>query len=167
MNRSLHTLRRNESGSVAIEFVAVLGTILLPLLVAALFFGRFFWHYTVAEKAAHDAARFLASASPTEMQTQCQNPYYDACIVSAARALARAEISELNPGSSFPQVFIECGDKGCLVAKKSDLPKVVNVYINMTVEDPFLTALSTMFTGNKSEIAIQIDAAGRSYYVGN
>jgi hypothetical protein len=167
MNRLSRQLRRNESGSVAIEFVAVFGTILLPLLVAALFFGRFFWHYTVAEKAAHDAARFLASASATEMQTQCSNPYYDACIVSAARALARAEISELNPGSSIPQVFVECGDKGCLVDKKSPLPKEVNVYIRMTVEDPFLTPLSAMFTGDKSEIAIQIDATGRSYYVGN
>lgn len=167
MNRRSRQLIRNENGSVAIEFVAVFITIFLPLLVGALFFGRFFWHYTVAEKAAHDAARFLASASPTELQTQCQNPYYDACVVSAARALARAEISELNPGSSFPQVFVECGDKGCLVAKKSPLPTVINVYINMTVEDPIFTEMSSMFTGDNSDIAIPINATGRSYYVGN
>jgi hypothetical protein len=158
---------RNERGAVAVEMVAVLGTILIPLLAAALFFGRFFWHYTVAEKAAHDAARFLASASPTELKTQCQNPFYDACVVSAARALARAEISELNPGSSYPQISVECDDKICLVDKTAALPRVINVYIRMTVEDPFLTAFSSLFTGDTSNIAIAIDATGRSYYVGN
>jgi Flp pilus assembly protein TadG len=167
MNRLPPQLRRNESGSVAIEFAAVFATILIPLLVAALFFGRFFWHYTVAEKAAHDAARFLASASPTELKTQCQNPYYDACVVSAARALARTEIAELSPGSTIPQVSVECDDQTCLVDKKSALPKVVNVYVRMTVEDPFLTSLSSAFSGDGSEISIQIDATGRSYYVGN
>lgn len=167
MNRLSRRLGQNENGSVAVEFAVVLGTILIPLIAATLLFGRFFWHYTVAEKAAHNAARFLASASPTEMQTQCDNPYYDACVVSAARALARKEIRELNPGSTIPQISVECDDQICLVDKKSALPKVVNVYIRMTVEDPFLIPISSMFSGDGSEVAFQINATGRSYYVGN
>lgn len=165
MNTLRRQVGRHESGSVAVELAGVFMTLLIPLLAAALFFGRFYWHYTVAEKAAHDAARFLASASPTEMQTQCNNALYEACVVAAARALARAEIGELNPGSAFPQIAVECDDELCLVDKNSPLPTMVNVYIRMTVDDPFLTAMSSVFTG--SAISIQIDATGRSYYVGN
>jgi Flp pilus assembly protein TadG len=167
MNSLSSLMKRRENGSVAVELALVLGTILLPLLAAALFFGRLFWHYTVAEKAAHDAARFLAAASPTELKTQCQNPFYDACVVSAARALARAEVAELNPGPSFPQVTIECDDEACLASKTSPLPKMINVHVHMTVEDPFFTPITSLFTGDMSSIAIQIDATGRSYYVGN
>jgi len=167
MSRLPYSMKQREDGSVAIELAFILNLILIPLLAAALFFGRFFWHYTVAEKAAHDAARFLASASPTEMKTQCPNPFFDACVVSAARALARAEISELNPGYAYPQISIECDDELCLVGSKSPLPKVINVHINMTVEDPFLTPVTSFFTSDASRIAIEIDATGRSYYVGN
>jgi len=167
MNKLSNLMKRRQRGSVAVELALVLGTILLPLMAAALFFGRLFWHYTVAEKAAHDAARFLAAASPTELKTQCQNPFYDACIVSTARALARAELAELNPGSSFPQVIVECDDDACLVNKNSPLPKVINVHVSMTVEDPFLTPVTMLFTGDMSNMAILINATGRSYYVGN
>ena len=167
MNRLRYAMKQREEGSVAIELALILSSILIPLLAAALFFGRFFWHYTVAEKAAHDAARFLASASPTELKTQCANPFFDACVVSAARALARAEVSELNPGSALPQIYVECDDAGCLVSNKTPLPKVVNVHINMTVEDPFFTPVTSLFTGDTSNIAIQINATGRSDYVGN
>jgi Flp pilus assembly protein TadG len=166
MNKPVRRMKKNEDGSVAVEFAAVLGTILIPLLAAALFFGRFFWHYTVAEKAAHDAARFLASASPTEMKVQCVSTR-DACIVSAAQNLAYTEIDELNPGSALPQVTVYCDDQRCPVNRGSAVPKTVAVDILMTVEDPFLTAVTSFFTPDKGSIAIPINATARSYYVGN
>jgi hypothetical protein len=168
MNRLQRQIRGNASGSVAIEFAAVLGTVLIPLLAGALFFGRFFWHYSVAEKAAHDAARFVAAASPTELKTQCPTFYRDACIVSAAMSLAYAEMAELNPGGAdLPQVAVYCDELKCPTGKGTAVPRIVSVDVKMTVEDPFLSALSSLFGGDNGPIAIPIHATGRSYYVGN
>jgi Flp pilus assembly protein TadG len=165
MNILLCRMNRREQGSVAIEFAVVMTFLLLPLLAATLFFGRFLWHYTVAEKAAHDAARFLASASPTELKMQ--SPSGEAYVVEAAKALARAEIAELNPGSDFPLAYVFCDSAPCVPFKTTPLPKVVSAYVVMSVEDPFLTPFTSLFVGNTGPIAIQIDATGRSYYVGN
>jgi hypothetical protein len=169
MNRLQRQIRGNASGSVAIEFAAVLGTVLIPLLAGALFFGRFFWHYSVAEKAAHDAARFVAAASPTEMKIQCTLVVYkDPCVVMAAMSLATAEMAELNPGGSdSPSVVVYCDEQKCATNKGTDVPRIVSVDIKMTVEDPFLSAFTSLFGGDNGPIAIPIHATGRSYYVGN
>lgn len=163
--KKLPRIGRRELGSVTVEFAAVMLWILLPLLAGSLFVCRFMWHYTVAEKAAHDAARFLASASATELKTQ--SPTGNAFVVEAARAIAVSELEELNPGTNFPVAFVYCDSGPCLTSKTAILPKMVSVYVEMTVEDPFLSPLTSMFTGDTGPIAIQIDATGRSYYVGN
>jgi len=162
-------LRRNAGGAVVIELVAVLGAILIPLLVASLFFGRFVWHYSVAQKAAHDAARFVASSSPTEMKIQCTLLIYrDPCIVMAAMSLANAEMAELNPGGvDAPSIAVYCDEQKCATNKDTPLPRMISVDIKMTVEDPFLTALSSAFSGTTGPVAIPIHATGRSFYVGN
>jgi hypothetical protein len=165
MNRLPHQSTHGEHGSVAVEFAILLVFVLVPLLAGALFFGRFFWHYTVAEKAAHDAARFFASASATEMKVQA--PGGGTYIAGAAKALAQAEIAELNPGSSYAEVYIWCDGGPCLGIKSAPLPQKVSVYIAMTVEDPFLQSLSSLFNGDGNALAIQIDATGNAYYVGN
>lgn len=164
MNRILRRTKQKEGGSAAVELAVLLTLILMPLLAGALFFGRFFWHYTVAEKAAQDAARFLASASPVEMKTQ--SPAGGPYIAGAARALALAEIAELNPGSTIPEVWVNCGGGPCVAVKNSALPQTVSVYVTMTIEDPFLSGLSS-FLNNDSLSSIQIHATGNAYYVGN
>lgn len=165
MSTLMHQWKRRERGSVAVEFAVVTLLLLIPLLAGALFFGRFLWHYTVAEKAAHDAARFLASASPTELKTQSPTGY--PYIVEAARAIAQAEVAELNPGSDFPLAIVYCDSGPCLPFRTAPLPKMVSAYVVMSVEDPFFTPITSLFTGDAGPIAIQIDATGRSYYVGN
>lgn len=169
MKRLLHRLgwrtRQGERGSVAVEFALVLPTILIPLLAATLYFGRFFWHYTVAEKAAHDAARFLASASPTDLKIQVPNG--EAYIVNAAKAIAQAEIAELKPGSGSPLVYVYCDAGPCLPYKTTPLPQIVSVYVVMSVEDPFFSPISSLFNLDAGPLAVQIDATGRSDYVGN
>ncbi len=164
MNRPLQYKKRRDHGSVAVEFAAVMPFLVL-ILAGALFFGRFFWHYTVAEKAAHDAARFLATASPTELKIQA--PSGEAYIVEAAKSLAKAEIAELSPGSDFPLVYVYCDSGPCLPFKTSPVPVMVSTYVVMSVEDPFLAPFTSMFTGDTGPIAVQINATGRSYYVGN
>lgn len=161
--------RRNAGGAAAIELVGVLGVILIPLLVAALFFGRFVWHYSVAQKAAHDAARFVAASSPTEMKIQCTLIIYkDPCVVMAAMSLAAAEMAELNPGGvDTPSVVVYCDEQKCATNSATPLPTMISVDIKMTVKDPFFTAFSSAFGGAAGPIEIPIQATGRSYYVGN
>jgi hypothetical protein len=169
MNRPLPQTTHKESGSVAVEFAILLITVLIPLLAGALFFGRFYWHYTVAEKAAQDAARFVATASPTELKVQCTILFYrDPCVVMAAMDLASTELRELNPGGAdLPSVDIRCDNIKCLTNRGTGLPKSVSVRIDMTVDDPFLTGLASLFMGSDTPVTIPIVATARSHYVGN
>lgn len=168
MNRLLPRPKRREHGSVAVEFIILMMTVLIPLLVGALFFGRFYWHYTVAEKAAQDAARFVAAASPTELKTQCSVMFIRGpCAVLAGMSLAYKETAELRPGASAaPEIFIYCDEKGCS-STRGAVPKMIAVEIKMDVEDPILTGLSAFFTGSKQAVSFPITATARSHYVGN
>ncbi|QOY96236.1 pilus assembly protein [Massilia sp. UMI-21] len=168
MNRLLPGSRRKEHGAVAVEFIILMMTVLVPLLVGAVFFGRFYWHYTVAEKAAQDAARFVAGASPTELKTQCSVAFFRGpCIVMTAMSLAYKETEELNPGgAALPEVFIYCDNIGCSSARGS-APTMISVAIKMDVEDPILTGLSSFLTGSEDKISFPITATARSHYVGN
>lgn len=169
MNRLLPQSTRRESGSVAVEFAVLMITVLIPLLAGALFFGRFYWHYTVAEKAAQDAARFVAAASPTELKVQCTILIYkDPCIVMAGMSLALAELDELNPGGTdTPSVAIHCDNNKCLTNKGTGVPQTISVRIDLTVEDPFFTGLASFFMGSDTPVAYPIVATARSHYVGN
>lgn len=165
MSTLLRPTRRDERGAVAVEFAVVLVTIILPLLFGALFYGRFFWHYTVAEKAAQNAARFLASASPTELKTPSSTG--EAAIIGAAKALAQAEIAELNPSTTYPPlVYVYCDGGPCLPFTTAQLPTKVSVYVTMSMDDPFFNGLSSLFAGDGGVGPIQIDATGTTYYVG-
>ena len=165
MKTLLRRTKRGERGSVAVEFAIVLVTILLPLLAGALFFGRFFWHYSVAEKAAQNAARFLASASPTELKIPGSTG--EAMVVGAAKALAQAEIAELNPSPTYPPlVYVFCDGGPCLPFTTAPLPTTVSVYVTMSLDDPFFNGLSTLFAGEGGIGPIQIDATGTTYYAG-
>ncbi len=171
MKRQMRKAQKNKNGSVAVEFAILLPTILIPLLAGALFFGRFFWHYTVAEKAAHDAARFVAAASPTELKTLCTiSIYKDSCIVMAAISLATKEVAELRPSdndANSPRIWVYCDDGGCTTDSTSVAPKTVSVAIRMTVDDPILNVFSSLFTGGDGQLAIPINVGARTYYVGN
>ncbi|HBZ05238.1 MULTISPECIES: TadE/TadG family type IV pilus assembly protein [Massilia] len=52
---------RRQDGSVAVEAAIIITLILVPLLAFILFFGRYFWYYTVAQKAVHDASLAMAT----------------------------------------------------------------------------------------------------------
>jgi len=164
MKNVLSRIPASERGIAAIELVGVFIPVLFLLLVAALLFGRCFWHYTVAEKAAHDAARFLATARPTELKVQAASG--EPPIVAAAKALAEAELAELNPGSGPPYVYAFCDDHPCTPVKTAPLPSTVSIWVTMSVEDPFFSPISSWFTPDGSAIALQIDATGTFAYVG-
>jgi Flp pilus assembly protein TadG len=102
--------RRKEQGSAAVECVLVLPIFLL-LSFSIFLFSRIFWHYTVAEKAAHDATMFLARASLKEIRAPSSG--VEIPIAQVARSIAASEVAELSPGDSPPFVDVLCNGLGC------------------------------------------------------
>lgn len=97
-----------ERGVAAVEFALIL-PIMVAVLAFSLFFGRVFWHYTAAQKAAHDAARYLSSVPMLDMRT----PTRAGNVVQVAQAIADAETAGLNPGPYRPVITVLCDGLTC------------------------------------------------------
>jgi hypothetical protein len=92
MKHQRSALRRHaQKGSVAVEAAAVL-LVMTTLLSHPLFFARCFWHYTVIQKAAHDATLFLATVPKGDMR----HPVRGVAAANIATYIARAETAELD-----------------------------------------------------------------------
>lgn len=133
-----------QRGVAAVEF-ALLAMLLVVLLVAPLSMGRILWHYTVMQKAAHDAARYLAQVPDGELRTPNLVPHAE----RVARAIVAAELADLNPGDYVPAVTVQCDGVNC---SGSASPVTVRVHIRIEVSDPFFG----MNFG--SEFGIQLNA---------
>lgn len=101
---------KREAGIAAIE-CALLLPILLVFITFPLFYARYLWHYTVAQKAAQDAARYLSTVPRSEMMS----PELSAAAGDLAIEIATREIAELAPDSGItgPKTFCDaenCGD---------------------------------------------------------
>ena len=90
----------SESGSVSVEAAIVIALILLPLLAATLFLGRYFWYYKVAQKAAHDAALYMASAPLSEVK--------GTGAIGLATYIMDRELSDVDP-TTTAQSSVVCG----------------------------------------------------------
>jgi Flp pilus assembly protein TadG len=121
--------RHREQGSVAVEAALVL-PILLLFLAVPLFFARVFWYYSVAEKAAHDAARFLSTATQVEMKTQTGGGG-DAPLANVARSIADAEIEEIKPALDAWSIAVQCDLSPCGIA----VPQTVRVQVRLRISD--------------------------------
>jgi hypothetical protein len=121
--------RSRQLGVAAVEF-AVLLPLLIVLMTAPLFIGRVLWHYTVAQKAAHDAARYLATVPEAELRTPGLAP----AAVAVAREIVTAELADLNPGPYPPGITISCDTTVCTGLI---LPTTVRVNIVIEMHDPF------------------------------
>lgn len=156
-----HALRntRNQRGLAAVEFAVVLPVLML-VLATTLLFGRLFWHYTVAQKAAHDAVIMLANATSLEISTSRADGA-DVGIATFAKAVAAEEIAELNPGMVAPRVEVYCDGAACIGGA---LPIQVRVLVRMKVSDIFLSGFTDLIGGNEG---VWIRADVRMPYVGN
>lgn len=121
--------QRAQRGVAAVEF-AILLPLLVVLLSAPLFIGRILWHYTAAQKAAYDGARYLASVPEAEIRATGLAPSAE----SVARAIATAELSELNPGLDPPSIGVLCDAGPC---NGFSVPTTVSVLVQMEMHDPF------------------------------
>ncbi|MFP5392690.1 MAG: TadE/TadG family type IV pilus assembly protein [Gammaproteobacteria bacterium] len=126
-------MKRNskQRGIAAVE-LAILLPLLALLLTVPLLFGRYFHAYTVAQKAAQDAARYMATIPQAEMKSTA---LVDAS-VDAARAIVAAELADLHLGGS-ERVAVLC-DAVC--AGAGLLPATVRVQIRFAITDDILSA---------------------------
>jgi Flp pilus assembly protein TadG len=135
-------LARRERGGAAVEFALIL-PILVLVLALPLFFGRAFWHYSVAQRAAHDAARYLATVSQADMLTPAQGGG-DTPAAVAARDIVATETAWLNPGPYAPEIYVQCDGLGCTGHK---LPKKVRIAVRVYMYDEFFGQFTSGYTG--------------------
>lgn len=148
-------VRRRQKGVAALEMALVLPALVI-LLAVPLFLGRVFWHYTVAQKAAHDAARFLATASQVEMRTLGSGGT-EAAVAALARAIARAEAADLNPGLDSPVIVdVQCDLGTCGLG----VPTTVRIWVRMQMKDDWFNGYTSTFTGGDG-LMVQADVTMR------
>lgn len=129
-NRNARVLQR-QRGVAAVEF-AVIALLFVSFLTVPLFVARCFWHYTVVQKAAHDAALYLATIPNHEMKNQ--NMAFDA--VKVANYIAAAEVADLSPGGDYaPVTTVDCRPAGCGLG----IPTTVYVRVGVLMFDPIFS----------------------------
>jgi|AraplaDrversion2_2_1032049.scaffolds.fasta_scaffold01266_25 Flp pilus assembly protein TadG len=129
--------RKRERGSSAIELALVL-PILVTLLTFPVFYARCLWHYTAAQKAAQDAARYMAGVPAAEMRSR----RLAADAQRIAEEIARQEIAELAPGTYFDPPQVTCDGLSCGSAI-GRTPSKVRVYITFGMADTFFGVVDT------------------------
>lgn len=131
---------RSQSGAAAVELAVILPLLLL-MLAFTLLLGRAFWHYSVAQKAAHDAVMMLASATKVEIGTKTTG-FNVIEVAKLVKAIAEEEVAELNPGDGRPHVEVYCDDGECL---GETVPAQVRVLIRMNLTDTVLFGFTESF----------------------
>lgn len=152
MNRIAHQSRRRQRGIAALELALVL-PIFLILLMFPLYLGRVLWHYTVIQRAAQDAARYLSTIPLSEMKNPARAP----ALVAVANDIVAIELAELAPGPYPYQLSVTC-DAGAACAGYS-VPSTVQVNIQVLMED--------IFFSNVTSLTLPLTAAVTYPYLGN
>ncbi len=141
-SRSRSAALHRQSGSVAVEAALVTTFILLPLFAFILFFGRYFWYYTAAQKAVHDATLYLASAPLVDVRSNNAAAFTEGIIESGLSDIDQATRStksllivcfyRIPANSRLPVSF---------PLRLNSTPVQVRAGLSITVSDPFLAPL--------------------------
>ena len=148
-------LNRRQRGSAAIEAALIL-PIFVTFLTFPIYYARCFWHYTVAQKAAQDATRYLAQVPAAEMRSS----RLAQAAAGIALEIAQREIAELAPGSAIDSPVVHCDNVPCgsLIGR---VPATVGVFITFSMHDNIFGVVPDGRYG----LVITADASMR--YVGN
>lgn len=125
------SLSTRQRGIAAVELAFVL-PVLVMLLIFPLYLGRVYWHYTVIQHAAQDAARYLSKVPASEIG----NPTRASQVADIAKEIVRQELEELAPGTYPPDVVIACNNGNCVGFLT---PTTVRVSIQVQMEDIFFS----------------------------
>ena len=120
-----------QAGVAAIE-CALLLPILLAFLTLGFFTASIFWHYTMAQKAAQDAARYLSTVSASEMM----NPASALAAGNLAQEIIRREIAEVSPHSQIGTLETFCDSSNCGGKLPGTVPTTVRVNFSISMFDP-------------------------------
>lgn len=150
--------RRTEQGSVAVEMAFVL-PILITFVAVPFFLARICWYYSVAEKAAHDSARFLSQASRVEIVGPGNGAKPG--VVTLAEAIIDAELAEIRPGLVGGGPTILCDAYACIGLS---VPADVRVAVQIRVRDDFFGPFTDALFG---EDGLLLTADVTMRYAGN
>jgi Flp pilus assembly protein TadG len=155
---STRLFRRTEQGSIAVETAFVLPVLILFLAVP-LFLARIFWYYSVAEKAAHDGARFLSQASRLEIQGSTSGN--EPGVSALARSIANAELDGIRPVLVGAAAASQCDGIPC---NGLSVPSMVRVVVQIRVRDEILGPITDRYFG---EDGLLLTADVTMRYAGN
>lgn len=157
--------RQRQDGSVAVEAAVSIALVLVPLLAFMLFFGRFFWYYSIAQKAAHDAALYVSSAALADIRSTdaadlAQEMMTDGLddIDMNTLSMTESETYCLYRTAANPDVLTP---RPC---NSTVPPAAVKTAIGMTVTDPFLSPFTESILGYEG---LFITAEATVPYVGH
>lgn len=134
----------SEKGSIAVEMAFIL-PILVFLLTVMLFFARIFWVYSAGQKAAHDAARYISTATQAEMRTP-GGGFNEARVPAVARWIAQEELLDIVPMTEGIAITILCDKIAC----SSTVPKTVRVSVEISFQDYIFTDLIAEYLGKSN-----------------
>jgi TadE-like protein len=151
--------KRAEKGSIAVETIFCLPLLIL-FLVVPLFLARVFWYYSVAQKAAHDSATFLANAAQLEMILPDGSDDVSLPLAALAKEIVHAELDEIKPGLVRNTVTVLCDGDAC----GGEVPKTIRVSVRLWMRDEIFPAFTTELFG---EDPLLIEARVTMRYVGD
>jgi len=134
--------RGSANGSVAVEMALILPLFLI-LLAGPLYMARAAWFYSVGQKAAHDATRYIATATQAELRTG-GGGFNEARVPAIARWIAQQELGEIVPLSDSIVITIQCDGDGC----GSLAPTRVRTGVQITLHDNLLGGLTMDYLGS-------------------
>lgn len=167
-NLSYMFRKRAENGSVAVEMAIILPIFLL-LLTSLLFFARVFWYYSVAQKAAHDAARFLSTAPQADMRTIGTGANEPAS-AAVARWIVNTEVEVMRPVMNPLRIYVQCGipaTTGAYINYEDcgdGVPQTVRVFVTMRMRDNMFPDFTWDYFG---EDGLRMTADVTMRYAGN
>ena len=120
-----------QAGVAAVE-CALLLPILISFVTLGFFTASIFWHYTMAQKAAQDAARYLSTVSVSEMMT----PASAQAAGNLAQEIIRREIAEVSPSAQIGTLETFCDSSNCGGKLPGTVPTTVRVNFSISMFDP-------------------------------
>lgn len=139
---------RNQRGSVAVEAALIITLILIPLLAFILFFGRYFWYYTVAQKAVHDATLILSGMHLTDIKNNSASAFVQGVVGHALSDLDQDTLSTNGVSlTCFYRVPANSQNLAIYPCTFNARPAAVRVAVAMIVEDPFLSPFTFPMIG--------------------
>lgn len=146
---------KRQAGVAAVEF-AIIIPVMIALIALPLFFARVFMSYSIAQKAAHNSASYLASLPLIEMQDVNKS----AAAATLTQEIIVSTIEELAPGTQGAVVMqVQCNEGPC----GSGVPNDITVHVRVRMFDEFFNHFTGPFFGDEG---VHLKAKVTMRYIG-